>query len=289
VRVADLTVSQNFFTDPELVHKLAVRAGISKDDTVLDIGAGKGIITEALAGIAGSVISLELDRGLHQQLKEKFAGNPRVQVINEDFLNFLIPARPYKVFSNIPFSITSLIVNKLLFTGRVPDDAFLVMQKEAANRFMGKGEGYLFSLLTQPFFDLSVFYKFKREDFSPSPAVDVAMLRIHKKERPLITTEFRDLYFDFICYVVNQQKSTLKLRLNRIFTAVQFYRISSELKFSVTASVKELTFSQWLSLFEKYLSFVDREKKSLTFGAYTHYRKITSGKKKVTRTRVRRP
>ncbi|OGC78932.1 hypothetical protein A3K01_01280 [candidate division WWE3 bacterium RIFOXYD1_FULL_43_17] len=285
----DLSISQNFLTDTKLVRQLALKAGISKDDTVLDIGAGKGIITEVLAGLAGSVISLELDPKLHTELKEKFSAHSHVQSLNENFLLHPLPLKTYKVFSNIPFSITSLIVNKLLFTGRVPEDTFLVVQKEAADRFMGKGEGYLFSLLTQPFFDFSVFYKFKREDFTPRPLVDVVMLRIRKKREPLITRDLRDEYLDFICYVVNQQKPTLKLRLNRLFTAIQYYRISDELKFSVTSKVKDLTFSQWLLLFERYVFFVDREKKSITDGSYANYRKVTSGSNKVTRTKVRRP
>jgi len=287
--VPDLSISQNFLTDAKLIRRLAIKAGISKDDVVLDIGSGKGIITEVLASIADSVISLELDPKLHAQVREKFSGDSHVHVLNENFLLYSLPLKPYKVFSNIPFSITSLIVNKLLFTGRVPEDTFLVVQKEAADRFMGKGEGYLFSLLTQPFFDFSVFYKFKREDFTPRPLVNVVMLRMRKKKEPLIALNLREQYLDFVCYVVNQQKPTLKLRLNRLFTALQYYRISDELNFSVTSKVKDLTLPQWISLFERYVSFVDSEKKSITGGSYSKYRKVTSGLGKVTRTKARRP
>jgi len=286
--VSDLTISQNFLTDRGLVRKLVAKAGISRNDLTLDIGAGKGIITEVLSEIAGPVISLELDLKLHQELKEKFSGNSKVVVSNENFLQFALPTVPYKVFSNIPFSITSSIVTKLLFTGRVPVDSYLVMQKEAANRFMGKGEGYLFSLLNQPFFEFSIFHKFKREDFTPRPLVDVVMLRINKKEIPLIAGNKVKLYQDFICYVVNQQKPTLKLRVHKLFTSVQYFRISEELKFSVTARVKDLKLWQWILLFERYVTFVDEEKKAITEGAYAHYRRLTSGTEKVTRTKARR-
>ncbi|OGC59804.1 hypothetical protein A2212_03115 [candidate division WWE3 bacterium RIFOXYA1_FULL_42_9] len=88
---------------------------------------------------------------------------------------------------------------------------------------------------------------------------------------------------------MNQQKPTLKLRLNRLFTALQYYRISDELNFSVTSKVKDLTLPQWISLFERYVSFVDSEKKSITGGSYSKYRKVTSGLGKVTRTKARRP
>ena len=264
------------------------KANISKEDTVLDIGAGEGIISGVILETGASVIAVESDRALFLKLKGVFSGRPNIQLSDEDFLNYTLPSGPYKVFSNIPFSVTSAIVNKLLFADNPPEESFLVVQQEAANRFMGKGEGYLFSLLNRPFFDTGVLHKFKREDFIPKPSVDSVMLRIKKRSRPLIKHDLRAMYEDFICYVVNQQKPTLKLRLKKIFTAVQYYRISEDLGFSIEAIVKDLTFSQWLMLFEKYISLVDESKRSETFGSYANYRKNISQIGKVSRTKTRR-
>lgn len=286
--MVDLTISQNFFKDSGLVRRLVGKVGISKGDTVLDIGAGEGIISEVLLETGASVIAVEPDGSLFLKLKQRFSGRPGIQLVDKDFLNYVLPSGPYKVFSNIPFSVTSSIVNKLLFAGNPPRESFLVIQQEAANRFMGKGEGYLFSLLSRPFFDTSVLYKFKKDDFIPKPSVDSVMLGVRKRSQPLIKHDLRTMYEDFICYVVSQQKPTLKLRLKKIFTAVQYYRISEDLRFSTEATVKDLTFTQWLVLFEKYISLVDASKKSETAGSYENYRKNILRTGKISKTRIHR-
>ncbi|EKD99500.1 MAG: hypothetical protein ACD_22C00241G0006, partial [uncultured bacterium] len=158
---------------------------------------------------------------------------------------------------------TSDIVNKLVFDKNPPDACYLVMQKEAAMRFMGIGEGTLISLLIKPFFELKVEYEFAKSDFVPSPSVDVVLFSIIKKDHPLIKSEHLAEYKKFVNFTLNQQKPSLKLRLNKIFTSEQFYRLSKNLRFSIDATAQDLSFEQWLGLFEYYQVGVSKEKKRI--------------------------
>ena len=105
-------LSQNFFYSRKLVSWLLRKSSIGPKDTVLDIGAGKGIITELLLKITHQVIAIEIDALLCSYLENKFKTDPHVQVINKDFLRYLLPLHPYKVFANIPFCIEGEIIRK---------------------------------------------------------------------------------------------------------------------------------------------------------------------------------
>lgn len=283
----DLTNSQNFLKSPTLVAELINRSNITSDDTVVDIGAGKGIITRHLAKVCKHVISVEKDPSLFDMLKKEFEQNQKVELICNNILSVRLPKYPYKVFSNIPFDKTSEIFFKLFFEEARPKEAFLVMQKEAALRFMGQGEGTLLSLLLKPFYDLKISYDFSTSDFYPEPSVDSVLLQVTELEKPLLDLSFLGDYRDFISYVVNQQKPTLKLRLNKILTSTQFYKLIRSLSISETANTKDVTLNQWLSLFKYYYTGVDYSKKMLVKGSFDKFRHSRENQDKVTRTKIK--
>jgi len=107
-----LKYSQNFLKSKNLVVKILELSSIGPQDLVLEIGPGKGIITEELARRAREVVAIEKDKGLFLFLKEKFKNNPKIKILNIDFLKFQLPKFPYKIFSNIPFFITGEIIKK---------------------------------------------------------------------------------------------------------------------------------------------------------------------------------
>ena len=129
------SVSQNFLTSRKLIEKLIKKAGITGEDIVVEIGAGKGHITKVLSDSCKTVITYEIDRRLYESLKPQIAAN--VRLYHEDFLKCTLPKSPYKVFANIPFSKTTEILNKLTNTNPLPDAMWLVMEKGAAMRFCG--------------------------------------------------------------------------------------------------------------------------------------------------------
>lgn len=243
-----ISVTQNFLKDAKLVSKLVEQASINNSDIVLDLGAGKGIITKELAKYSKKVIAVELDPVLANQLKKDVSNLPSVEVEIADILNFPLPSVPYKVFSNIPFNITSEIINKLLFATNTPEDCFLIMQKEAANRFMGRGEGTLWAALIKPLFKLSIIYEFGSKDFQPKPAVKVVLFRAEKNPNSFTSVELKR-YRDFVSYIILQQKQTLKKRVKQIFMPAEFYTLCGQLGIDPLCTVDKLTMEQWYGLF----------------------------------------
>lgn len=180
-------LSQNFLVNRELVSKLIRDSSISSTDTVLEIGSGKGIITKELRKVTSNVITVEKD--------------PALTPYPQDFLTYQLPTEPYKVFSNIPFGITGDVVRKLLQANNHPKDAYLVMQKEAADKFIvHPNTNTMAAILYYPFWDIQVVHRFQRNDFSPQPRVDSVLLHIQPKANSLILDVKKSLFQDFVAF-----------------------------------------------------------------------------------------
>ena len=105
--------SQNFLTKRQLIRKILNLSSITADDIVLEIGAGKGHLTEALCQVSGLVYSVEIDRKLYEHTRTKLSHLTNLKLIHGDFLKLSLPARGgYKVFANIPYFITTQIMDK---------------------------------------------------------------------------------------------------------------------------------------------------------------------------------
>ncbi len=201
-RTARKLLSQNFLWNRELVNKLIRGSSVSQNDSVLEIGSGKGIITEQLLGICQKLTAIEADRRLHSFLKENLPIKQGLQLLPCDFLDYPLPSsEPFKVFSNIPFSITGEIVKKLLFSPNPPEDSYLVVQREAAEKFVGKKCGNtMLAVIFYPFFDIKIVHTFQRSDFKPKPKVDSCLIQLVKRKSPFIRKSNVQLYRDFVVY-----------------------------------------------------------------------------------------
>jgi 23S rRNA (adenine-N6)-dimethyltransferase len=174
--------SQNFLTSGQVIRRVARLAGLNQQDHVMEIGPGKGHITRELLPRCGQVTAVEIDPALCAYLQAKFAGARNLRLVRGDFLALPLPRGPYKVFANIPFNRTTDIVRKLTLGSRPPNEAWLVMEKGAAKRFLGVPYEGPASLRLKPWFEGEVLYYFRREDFHPMPAADIVLL--HLKRRP---------------------------------------------------------------------------------------------------------
>ena len=261
--------SQNFLKDKGLVKKIINMANIGPADIILEIGPGKGIITEELAKRCKKIIAIEKDKKLYQFLKKKFGKEKRVKIILADFLKYNLPDKEYKVFANTPCNITSEAVKKII--NRSPlQAAYLIVQKEAAEKLVGfpySRKNQLYALLLKPWFDIKVIYSFKRSDFRPAPRINSVLLKIIKLQKPLVKREQEKLYQDFLAYSFTRWKPTLKNILAKIFTYRQFKQLSRNLNFSIKAKPTDINFRQWLGLFNYFLEGTDKNKKVLIRGA----------------------
>lgn len=253
-------LAQNFLRSSKLVRSLLDTSSIESDDIVYEIGPGRGIITAALAQIARRVIAIEKDQNLARQLCRRFQDVVNVEIIANDFLLYQIRDREYKIFANIPYNMTAGIVRKILYRPPVPSEAFLVMQKEAAEKFSGNPSETQFSILAKPLFDIRIVRELRRTDFEPVPNVDSVLLHIKKRHVSLVRNEDVFLYHRFVHYGFGTRKNSLKSIFKPIFTYQQWKHLSKDLQFPLNAIPSGLTFEQWLGLFECFIQRVPGNK-----------------------------
>lgn len=249
--------SQNFLQDPKLVQKLIDSSSLNSDDTVFEIGPGMGIITKSLASRCKKVIAVEIDPALFGDLKIRFKNYNNVQIIKKDFLKYQLPDSAYKIFSNIPFNITADILRKLFSESNTVSELYLITQKQVAEKYCGKPNETLASILNKPFFDFSITHQFSRKDFLPVANVDCSLLHAKRLARPMIEPKNIDLFRDFICFGFSGNKSNLKKTYKDVFGHVQFLRLSTDFSFSPEAKPTDLNLVQWLGIFNYFSNNVE--------------------------------
>jgi 23S rRNA (adenine-N6)-dimethyltransferase len=196
------------------------------------------------------VIAVEKDLRLAALLRKKFAQTLNVSIHAGDFLEYRLPRYPYKVFANIPFNITSAIMNRLTSAEQPPVEATLAMQKEAAEMYLGKTHESLRTILLKPWFEVELVHRFWREDFTPVPRVDVVLLRFRKRGSPLVMRADRQLFRDFVVYGFTTWRPTIGGILKGIFPGQQLKRVSRDLGIDLEEGPASLPFEQWLDLFK---------------------------------------
>ncbi len=214
------SLGQNFLIDESVLRKIIDAACLTKDDCVLEIGPGIGTMTEALSEAAGRVIAVELDNRLIPILRENLAGRENVTVIQGDILRTDIRklseefcgGKPFKAVANLPYSVTTPALLKLLDESAPILSATLMVQKEVAERMMAdpgtKAYGAL-SLAVQYRAEISVAANVPRNCFIPRPEVDSQVVHLQCFSEPPVRTEDPELMFRLIRASFNERRKTL--------------------------------------------------------------------------------
>ncbi len=214
------SLGQNFLIDESVLRKIIDAACLTKDDCVLEIGPGIGTMTEALSEAAGRVIAVELDNRLIPILRENLAGRENVTVIQGDILRTDIRklseeycgGKPFKAVANLPYSVTTPALLKLLDESAPILSATLMVQKEVAERMMAdpgtKAYGAL-SLAVQYRAEISVAANVPRNCFIPRPEVDSQVVHLQCFPEPPVRTEDPELMFRLIRASFNERRKTL--------------------------------------------------------------------------------
>ena len=199
---------QNFLTDTNILQKIVDTAEIGKNVNVIEIGPGIGALTEFLAENAAEVMAFEIDERLVPILADTLRDFDNVQVINKDILKadlqteirqFKNPDLPIKVVANLPYYITTPILMHLI-ESKIPFAEFVVMmQKEVADRISAqpntKAYGSL-SIAVQYYMTAKVAFIVPRTVFVPAPNVDSAILKMVRRDHPLVQVQDEDFLFD---------------------------------------------------------------------------------------------
>jgi len=280
--MVDIKYSQNLYTNEGNLRRIIEAINLNSFDTVIDIGAGKGVITQELVKHCDNVIAYELDPRYFDILEKLFKDNPNVILRKEDFLTSTLPNKKYKVFANIPFSLTSDIINKITDIDSRLVEAFLFVQKESSERYMGIFNNTQIATILSSTYDLCVIEDFERRDFNPIPNVDVVLLRITKKDNP--ETEVK-LYRDFVTYIFNQMNGNVLDTLKKLFTFNQLKYIKKQLKRNGYNIPSDIPSEYYLEIFQ-YFKTNGLDYRKRVEGYYTKHINQHLGREKINRTRI---
>lgn len=263
-----LSHSQNFLRDPKFVEELITRCNFEKNDVVIEIGPGRGMITKLLSQKIKQLFAIEVDEKLAIQLRSTLHDATNIKLINTDFLKWELPKEQFKIFSNIPFNMTADIIRKLTGQDNLLEVAYLIVQDKAAERFVGQplAKETQMSILLKPSFEITVVSRINRNQFVPRPSVDAVLLKIRRREKTLILKDNLQKFRDFVIYGFNQWKPNIIEAFDNIFNNQQSLLIKSQLKI-VKQKPSELTFDQWLQLFKVFLLEVTFEKQHIVYGS----------------------
>jgi 16S rRNA (adenine1518-N6/adenine1519-N6)-dimethyltransferase len=226
------SLGQNFLTDGRILKGIAEAAGLEQNDLVLEIGPGLGSLTAELAGTAGMVVAVEIDRHLIPALKENLKEYSNISLINGDILQLDVEAalasaveargdgfKPasLKIVANLPYYITTPVIMKLLESGIKAKTMVFMVQKEVADRMRAKPGGKDYGALTvavQYYSRPSAVMEVPPHSFIPQPEVDSTVIRLDLYEAPPVELRDPALFFRVVKAAFGQRRKTLVNSLN---------------------------------------------------------------------------
>ena len=209
------SLGQHFLTDTNIARDIVDAANISKDDIVVEIGPGNGILTRLLAERAKRVIAIEIDERLIDKLREEFGSFNNIEIIAKDALQFPfneIEGR-FKVAANLPYYITTPIIFHLLESRDRIISMTLMMQREVAERIVaapgGKDYGVL-SIAVQFYAEPALNFIVPPSAFYPKPKVESAVVSFRILEKRRVDVLDEDFFFKVVKAAFSQRRKTLR-------------------------------------------------------------------------------
>lgn len=195
------SLGQNFITDRRVIDRIIETASLSAEDEVLEIGPGMGALTLALAERAGRVVAIEKDERVISRLRELLDGHPNVELIQGDCLKIdyrdFYRGNKIKVVSNLPYSISTPVLVRLLKNRDIFSSLILMLQLEVGERISagpgGKQYGSI-SVLIQTYMDVKIEFRVPPAAFWPKPKVDSAVLKFVPLPQPRVPVSDEELY-----------------------------------------------------------------------------------------------
>ena len=254
---AKKSLGQNWLLSRSVAQKAVESARLTEADTVIEIGPGKGFLTEFLLEKAGKVIAVEKDRELIQHLKERFTDEimvGKLALIEADIADYQLghEVSKYKVVANIPYYLTGMIIRQFLEAETQPELMVLMLQKEVADRLVARdGKEGLLSISVKVFGQPKLITKVPAKFFRPRPKVDSALLLIDKISRQALDTwcplghqvsKFEQQFFKILKQGFAHKRKLLKSNLNCST------ELLAQVKIKPKARPENLTLDQWLHL-----------------------------------------
>lgn len=210
------SLGQHWLKDRLILEAIADQADITETETILEIGPGLGTLTSVLLDRAHRVESVEFDAELARKLPAQFPGK-NLKVHNADILSFDLTMLPkgYKVVANVPYYITSKIVQLLSETANPPSLTVLLVQKEVAERLAAQpGDMSMLSISAQVFHEVTLGPLVPAEYFTPPPKVDSQVVILHRRAEPLVPMKQQKAFFRLVKAGFAERRKKLRSSLS---------------------------------------------------------------------------
>lgn len=250
-------LGQNFLINQDIAKKIVESADLGADDLVLEIGPGKGILTEELVKKAGKIVAVEIDEKLVYFLKNKFIHQENIQLIFGNILKISLKkilrgeAPKYKIVANLPYYITSPVIRLFLEAEFPPSEMILMVQKEVAERITAKpGHMSMLAVSVQYYAKPEILFNVGKENFEPVPEVESAVIRISRITKPDKTRIKTNGFFRVVRAGFCAKRKTLANNLANSFHLDKKI-VEEKLRMagiSPTARAQELSVEDWKSL-----------------------------------------
>jgi len=257
---AKKNLGQNFLKSAEALRKMCEAGEVNTTDTIVEIGPGKGALTEKLLEKAKLVIAVEKDRDLMNILQEKFENEiktGKLILLNENILYFnpikygLIEGG-YKIIANIPYNITGAIIKRFLSEVNKPMSMTLLVQKEVAERIVARDKKEsILSLSVKAYSTPKYIMKVHKRFFSPSPKVDSAIISISGiSNNCFINKENEDSFFKLIKAAFAHKRKVLRKNLEEVASMAIIDEMYENLKINSKIRAEDLSFTIWFQILE---------------------------------------
>ena len=218
------SLGQNFIIDIEIINQIIEIAGLSKDDEILEIGAGLGTLTMYLAEKVKRVVAIEKDRRLSKELEKSLSEIKNLELYNEDILQVDLKRfyneNKMKVVSNLPYSISSPILIRLLEKRELFSLIVIMIQREVGDRIAAKpgGKDYgSLSILLQTYMEVTIGLSVPSDAFWPKPKVESVVIKLIPLDRPRIKITDEKLFNKIVRTAFSTRRKILGNALSSIF------------------------------------------------------------------------
>jgi len=248
-------LGQNFLIDPVLRDAIADAAVTDGGDEILEVGAGVGTLTIALATRARRVVAVEFDRALIPALREVVAGHDEVEVVQADILRYDVarafPEGGEVAAGNIPYNLTGALIRKLLDRAPRPRRLSLVVQKEVGERWAATTSASLGTVAVQLFAEPRVVMTVPASSFTPAPKVDSALVILEVRDKPAVDVADTDRFLRFVEDVFQFRRKQVGGTLARIggISGAESAARLSELGIDAARRPQTLTLPEWEALY----------------------------------------
>lgn len=246
------SLGQHWLRDRDVLAHIADEAHITAEDTVLEIGPGLGTLTSELLRRAKNVVAVELDEDLARKLPGQFPGTS-LEVVNQDILTFDLRTLPenYVVVANVPYYITSKIIQLLTTATNKPRAIVLLIQREVAERLAAKpGNMSILAVSAQIFAHVRLGDVVPAELFTPPPKVDSQVVILEMRDQPLVEASLEKQFFRMVKagFVAKRKKLRSSLASGLHMSKPDVEALLKKHGISPDNRAEDLTIEDWLAL-----------------------------------------